>query len=123
MIPAILERPPGNAGLVGLNALYFKDRWQTPFEAEATKPAPFQTAGGSTIEVPMMALRAGPAAPPRGSNFVALDLPYAHERFSMTVITTKDKPARAAQFERLRAGSAAQASSLSSSSFRSRASR
>jgi serine protease inhibitor len=98
LIPAILERPPTNAGLIGLNALYFKDRWQTPFEASATKPAPFQTAGGSTIEVPMMALRSGPRLHREEGNFVALDLPYANERFSMTIITTKDKPVRAAQF-------------------------
>jgi serpin B len=98
LIPSILERPPTNAGLVGLNALYFKDRWQTPFEAEGTKPAPFQGAGGSTIEVPMMALRAGPRRHREEGGFVALDLPYAHERFSLTIITSKDKPVRAAEF-------------------------
>jgi serine protease inhibitor len=101
LIPSILERPLTNAGLVGLNALYFKDSWQTPFEASATKPAPFQTAGGSTIEVPMMALRAGPRAYRAEDNFIALDLPYAHDRFSMTIITTKDKPARAAEFAKV----------------------
>jgi serine protease inhibitor len=98
LIPSILERPPVNAGLIGLNALYFKDSWQTPFEASATKPTPFQTAGGSTIEVPMMALRSGPRLHREEGNFVALDLPYAHDRFSMIIVTTKDKPVRAAQF-------------------------
>src|SRR5262245_61463256 len=101
LIPSILERPPTNAGLVGLNALYFKDSWQTPFEASATKPAPFQTAGGSTIEVPMLVLRAGPRAYRAEDNFIERDLPYAHERFSMTIITTKDKPARAAEFAKV----------------------
>ena len=45
--------------LVLANAIYFKADWETPFEAEATRPAPFTLLDGSQVEAPTMARRAG----------------------------------------------------------------
>jgi serine protease inhibitor len=97
LIPSILDRPPSNSGLIGLNALYFKDSWRTPFQTAATGPAPFHRVDGSTIEVAMMnatrsqRLRIDDA-------FAAVDLPYANDRFSLVLVTTRDKPSAPAGF-------------------------
>jgi serpin B len=69
--------------------------WQTPFSADATKPATFTRADGSTVQVPFMAatdsLRyaSGPA-------WRAVEIPYIGGSFAMTVIVPEDL----AEFER-----------------------
>ncbi len=40
--------------MVLANALYFKSTWASPFNKSRTKPGSFTTAGGKTVEVPMM---------------------------------------------------------------------
>ncbi|NVO13333.1 MAG: hypothetical protein HXX10_04785 [Rhodoplanes sp.] len=98
MIPTILERVPADPGLVALNALYFKDRWRTSFAVARTKPAPFTLQDGSKVEVPMMAATIE-AVPVRSDDgFVAAELGYTHERFALVLLTSKDKPLRAAEF-------------------------
>src|ERR1700742_3028087 len=37
LIPTILDEPPETLGLVGINALYFKDKWAIPFQASSTR--------------------------------------------------------------------------------------
>ncbi len=101
LIPTILDDAPLNGGLVALNALHFKDRWRIPFDPDATGQAPFHTLDGQTIEVPMMHHHEpGKFLFRQDERFVAIDLPYASEGFSMVVVTTKDKPARARDFAR-----------------------
>src|SRR5207247_5193779 len=57
---------------------------------------------GHTIEVPMMHHHEpGKLLFRQDERFVAIDLPYASERFSIVVVTTKDKPARAREFTRV----------------------
>ena len=57
MIPSIIE-PSDLQGnpcmMIAANAIAFEEKWQTPFEPEATRPAPFYCADGSQCEVPMM---------------------------------------------------------------------
>jgi serine protease inhibitor len=102
LIPTILDDAPRDGGLVALNALHFKDRWRIPFDPDATGPAPFRMLDGRTIEVPMMHhYEPGKFLFRQGERFVAIDLPYASEDFSMVVATTKDKPARARDFTRV----------------------
>lgn len=101
LIPTILDDAPLNGGLVALNALHFKDRWHIPFDPDATAPAPFRMLDGRTIEVPMMHHHeSGKFLFRQDQRFVAIDLPYANARFSIAIITTKDKPARAREFAR-----------------------
>jgi serpin B len=98
LIPAILTEPPRDGGLVALNALHFKDRWRVPFDASATRPAPFRTLDERTIEVPMMRHGRGKFLFRQDKRFVAIDLPYASAGFSIVIATTRDKPARAREF-------------------------
>lgn len=102
LIPTILDQPPSNAGLVGLNAVYFKDQWRTPFDAAATRPAPFQRADGSSVVVPMM--RASMRQRLRiDETFAGVELPYSHDRFSLVLLTRRDKPAAPADFAQAQA--------------------
>jgi serpin B len=100
-IPTILDQLPRNAGLVALNALYFKDRWKQPFVAAETKPAPFRLVGGRTVEAPLM--RAGDRRFRfrQDARFVAVELAYATEGLSMIVVTTRRDPAPAKDFAKL----------------------
>jgi serine protease inhibitor len=101
LIPTILDDAPLNGGLVALNALHFKDRWHIPFDPDATAPAPFRMLDGRTIEVPMMHHHEpGKFLFRQDQRFVAIDLPYENAGFSIAIITTKDKPARAREFAR-----------------------
>ena len=97
LIPSILENAPREGGLVALNALHFKDRWKNAFDPSLTRPAPFHSVAGAAVEVPMMQLEGSLHLREQGA-FVAVELPYASDRFRLVVITTKGKPARAAEF-------------------------
>jgi serpin B len=94
-IPSILDGPP-EQGAVALNALYFKDFWQRQFEKSATQSKPFHGIDTSA-EVPMMRQTARHAYRSDG-RFAAVDLPYRSARYSLVVVTTRDKPATAAEF-------------------------
>jgi serpin B len=89
---------PDETGLVALNALYFKDRWKRPFDAKDTKPTPFHLVGGKTIDVPLMREGDGHFRFRGDSRFIAVDLPYASEGYSLVVITTRREPAAAKEF-------------------------
>jgi serpin B len=97
-IPTILDKMPDETGLVALDALYFKDRWKRPFDAKDTKPAPFHLVGGKVIQVPLMREGDGHFRFRRDSRFIAVDLPYASEGYSLVVITTRREPAAAKDF-------------------------
>ena len=94
-IPAILDAPP-EKGAVALNAIYFKDDWESPFDKGATKPRRFYSLDRET-EVSMMR-QATVCSFRREGRFVAVDLPYVHRRYSFAVITTVDRPAAADEF-------------------------
>jgi serine protease inhibitor len=97
LIPTIIDKAPNEAGLVALNALHFKERWRNAFEAGATRQAVFRTVAGTAVEVAMMQ-REGNMLFREQGNFVAVELPYANERFRLVLITSKTKPARAMEF-------------------------
>jgi serpin B len=98
LIPSILDEPPGKGGLVALNGLYFKDRWQAPFDKKATATAKFQTGGSRTVDVDMMHSPADQLLFRQDDHFIAVDLPYATAGFSLVVVTTKGGPAPAKGF-------------------------
>lgn len=100
LIPKILEATPREPGLIALNALHFKDRWRTPFSREATRPAPFRRVTGGEVEVPMMRHLAGRFRFRADARFIAVDLPYASAGFSLTVVTSRDKPLPASGFDK-----------------------
>ncbi|MCI0637733.1 MAG: serpin family protein [Gemmataceae bacterium] len=72
--------------LVLTNAVYFKATWKYQFSKQGTRNAPFQTALGNTISVPMMFVGYCPFRYYAGPNFQLVELPYEGERFSMLVL-------------------------------------
>ena len=86
-----LVTPEEFAGLVALliNTVYFKGEWTDPFDPAQTVTVEFQRADGSMVSVPLM----GQALDARvgggeeyGEDFVAVDLPYGGDLFSMVVV-------------------------------------
>jgi serine protease inhibitor len=100
-IPTILDVLPQDGGLVALNALYFKDRWKQPFVAAETRPAPFHLVGGQSVEAPLMHAGDRRFRFRQDGRFVAVELAYASEGYSMIVVTTRHDPAPAKEFARL----------------------
>jgi len=98
LIPTILDQPPAKAGLIGLNALYFKDHWKTPFDVKLTATGQFHAVGGRSLDLAMMHSGAGEFLFREDDRFVAVDLPYATDGFSLVVVTTKAAPGKVADF-------------------------
>ena len=71
--------------LVLANAIYFKAGWLRPFDDSRTRPGPFHTIEGETMETPMMrqTARFGYAS---GDGYQAVELPYKGGQYSMLVI-------------------------------------
>jgi serpin B len=67
------------------NAIYFKGRWATPFDAAQTQPAPFSAPGNVTVQAPLMHRR-GQMRYTERNGLQAVDLPYAGDRFAMLVL-------------------------------------
>jgi serine protease inhibitor len=98
LIPAILDEPPREPGLVALNALYFKDRWKVPFDPAETRPGKFHGLEGKSIDLPMMHLAEGEYPFRQNNTFIAVELAYASEGYRLVVVTTKQKPAGMHEF-------------------------
>ncbi|HSL97718.1 MAG TPA: serpin family protein [Candidatus Deferrimicrobiaceae bacterium] len=90
-IPELLE--PGmlstDTRLVLVNAIYLKAAWLAPFREDATAPAPFVMADGTTVDVPTMQLSAD-VAYGEGPGWRAVELPYVGGQLAMTVIVPDD---------------------------------
>ena len=86
--------PPGvlddKTRLVLTNAIYFKAPWLQPFDAKATKPAPFHLLNGKTIDVPTMQMTRSFLFAAHES-FTMLYLPYEGFNQSMIVLLPKKK--------------------------------
>ena len=100
-IPEILGGPLDHASFVALNAMHFKGRWRVPFDPQLTSTAPFAGADGQSENVAMMQLNSQKHLFRKEHNFIAIDLPFAEERFSLTIVTTTDKPAPASKFAKV----------------------
>jgi serpin B len=81
-----------------VNALYFYGSWSSPFSAEATSDADFQTLAGDTVSVPTM-YDETTMSYAAGSGFSVVDLPYVGGHLSMAVVLPDE-----GQFETVRAG-------------------
>ena len=89
LIPSILEEAPETLGLVAVNALYFKDKWQTPFDPARTRSEQFQLASGKPVDAQMMHSGLQKFGFRQDDRFIATELPYATEDFKLVVVTTK----------------------------------
>jgi serine protease inhibitor len=98
LIPAIIEEAPADMGLVAVNALYFRDRWKTPFDLARTQTEPFQTVSGKPVDVRMMHSPAAKFSFRQDDRFIATELGYANDDFKLVVVTTKSAPAQVPEF-------------------------
>lgn len=98
LIPKVLDEAPEDAGLVAINALYFKDRWKIPFDPAETRVAPFHKTNGKSADVPMMHLAQGRYPFRQNEKFIAVELSYAADDYKLVVVTTKKGPAHSRAF-------------------------
>lgn len=97
LIPQIVNNNIADAGLIAVSALYFKDDWAVTFNKAQTQLAAFRDSNGGVADVPMM--HATMPMPFRAEGrFAAADMRYKSGRFSLTLVTTRDKPASFAEF-------------------------
>jgi serpin B len=71
--------------MVLVNAIYFKADWQSQFDANDTREAPFYLLDGSEVQVEMMS-KDLTLPYLRGDNFQAVELPYAGGTAAMDII-------------------------------------
>lgn len=91
LIPTVIEDQPDKAGIVAVNALYFKDAWKAPFDPASTRDEQFHMPGGKSMQVRMMHAD-GHFSFRQDAKFVAVELPYASEDYRLVIVTTKDAP-------------------------------
>jgi serpin B len=89
-IPAIVDRIADNDVMFLINAVYFKARWRTPFDARATGDATFQALGG--VRQPMKLMRQqAKLRYVETEELQAVDLLYGNSAFTMTVLLPKGR--------------------------------
>jgi serine protease inhibitor len=89
-IDKIVDRIEPDSMLFLINAVYFKGKWEAPFEKSLTKPQPFTLADGTKSQHPAMS-RSGEYRYYDAPTFQAISLPYGTGRFSMEIFLPKPK--------------------------------
>jgi serpin B len=89
-IDKIVDRIDRDSMLFLINAVYFKGKWEAPFEKSLTKPQPFTIADGTKIQHPAMS-RSGGYRYYDAPTFQAISLPYGSGRFGMEVFLPKSE--------------------------------
>jgi serine protease inhibitor len=85
-ISKIVESPiPPEMVMYLINALYFKGAWTHRFKPDQTRDGQFTLRNGSTINCKMMN-QEGSFSTSSNDRFTAVDLPYGHRIFSMTIL-------------------------------------
>ncbi|GBO53011.1 serine protease inhibitor [Pseudanabaena sp. lw0831] len=87
-IDKIVDRIDADSMLFLINAVYFKGKWEVPFENFLTKPQPFTLADGTKIQHPAMS-RSGKYRYYDAPTFQAISLPYGSRLFSMEIFLPK----------------------------------
>jgi serpin B len=88
-IQQIVDRIDPSTVAMLTNAIAFKGKWTLPFDAKATQPHDFQTAGSTPRKLPMMKNTAEYAYS-NANGVEAIRLPYADRSFAMYVALPKD---------------------------------
>ena len=70
--------------LILANAIYFKGKWEDPFDVKLTKERPFHSAGGAETNLPMMAM-SKKFDYRKGTGYQAVRLPYMGWNLAMYV--------------------------------------
>jgi serpin B len=116
LLPALFPAPlPVSTRVVLTDALYLKAPWRHPFPGSS--PAPFRTAGGRAVQVPLMTSTVQVASYRQAGGWQSATLPYAGGRLAAVALLP---PARAAtcavpalsQWTALTAGTSAQSAAV-----------
>jgi serine protease inhibitor len=75
-----------NTKLVLCNAIYFKGKWENPFDEKNTKPGPFYLTPPESVTVPMMVRQKARFKATTIDDLALLELPYAGNDLSMIVL-------------------------------------
>jgi serpin B len=84
-IEKILEELSADSVCVLLNAIYFKGIWESQFEKNVTRNAPFSVSASKQINVPLMYQKSDFKLLEE-KNFQALSLPYKGQNLSMVIL-------------------------------------
>jgi serpin B len=84
LIERIVDAIDPEVVLYLINAIYFKGSWETAFDPEVTRPAPFHTAGGAEKSVQMMS-RSGSFRYAEAPDLQVVRVPYGEGRIAMYV--------------------------------------
>jgi serpin B len=89
-IPKLLDSLDQQTRLVLVNAIYLKAAWQTAFDENSTKAAPFTRPDGSLVSVPTMSSGLPEGRYASGSGWQAVELPYVNPSLAMTIVVPDD---------------------------------
>lgn len=83
-IDSVLDTIDPLTALIAINAIYFKDLWDEPFERELTREESFHTSEGRELKIPLMS-QYGSYPYYADSKFQAVRLKYKTSRLAMYV--------------------------------------
>lgn len=84
-IPEIITQITGDDMMFLINAIYFKGSWKTNFDPALTTVMQFSTGNSNNVQADMMT-REDTFPVYQNSVFSAIQLPYASNKFSMTIM-------------------------------------
>jgi serpin B len=84
-IPQLLDHLSPDEVLFLINAIYFKGKWRSAFDAKDTRDGPFHGADGRDRDVPLM-WQKGDLRYDETEHYQAVDLLYGNGAFAMTVL-------------------------------------
>lgn len=89
LIKNMVDKLDPNTVMLLINAIYFKGKWKSQFEAANTVQGSFYKPGGQTEQVPMMK-QTSDYKIYKGEGFTLAELPYGQGNFVMDVILPDD---------------------------------
>jgi len=90
LIKDMLDRLPDNSVMLLINAIYFKGKWKSQFEADETLNQPFYLYSGSSAEVPTMRQKSDFKVLD-GDGFIMGEFPYGQGNFVMDIILPDER--------------------------------
>lgn len=94
LIDSILDQLDPYMVSILINAIYFEGSWTYEFDPGDTRSSDFHRADGSTVQVDMMNLKGAEVPFGAGPGYVAVELPYGGEAYSMVVLVPTQDPVR-----------------------------
>jgi len=90
LIKEMINELEDNTVMLLINAIYFKGKWGSEFDASKTVQEPFYKTGSNQVEVPMMKQK-NDFMVYEGNGFVVAEFPYGQGNFVINVILPNDQ--------------------------------